>query len=260
MINKKCSLRIVFITQEEPFYLSAAFKYFFSQLTNKVDVAAVVITPNGVEGRRRGFFSRAIQTIRVFGIHFFGYYAFRFLSSKFNRNTVGRTFEDNNVPVIYLDDNINNENNVKSIKSFEADLLISISSNQIFKRPVLDIPKMYCLNVHTSCLPKYRGLLPTFWAMLHDEKEIGVSIFKMDEGIDTGEIMMQTMLNIEGMTQEEIIVQTKMQAMRDLQHCFEVILSNDVLWIANNDDEATYFGWPTIDNVKSFTSLGKKFF
>lgn len=260
MIDEKRKLRIVFVTQEEPFYLSESFKYFFVQLHRKIDVAAAVITPNGVEGRRRGFLSRAAHTIRIFGFHFFSYYAWRFVISKVYRKTVCQAFEDNNVPVVYLRDNINNKKNIEIIKSFEPDLLISISSNQIFKRQVLNIPKMFCLNVHTSFLPKYRGLLPTFWAMLYDEKEIGVSIFKMDEGIDTGKIIMQSRLNIEGMTQEEIIVQTKMQAMRDLQNCFESILSNEILWLDNNDDEATYFGWPTAANVKSFIRLGKKFF
>lgn len=260
MIEDKRTLRIVFVTQEEPFYLSDSFKYFFSRLDRKIVVAAAVITPNGVEGRRGGFFSRAIRTIRIFGFHFFLYYAWRFVVSKVYQKTVRRAFEDNNVTVVNLSDNINKEKNIEIIRSFEPDLLISVSSNHIFKQKVLNIPKLFCLNVHTSSLPKYRGLLPTFWAMLHDEKEIGVSIFKMDEGIDTGEIIIQSSLSIEGMTQQEIIVQTKRQAMRDLQNCFESVLSNDIQWLENNDDEATYFGWPSADDVKTFVSLGKKFF
>src|SRR5581483_7163002 len=62
---------------------------------------------------------------------------------------------------------------------------------QILPREILDLPRFGCLNVHTSLLPKYRGAAPIQWAILDDEPETGVTIMKMDAGLDTGDILTQ---------------------------------------------------------------------
>jgi methionyl-tRNA formyltransferase len=56
---------------------------------------------------------------------------------------------------------------------------------------ILEIPKYGCINVHTSLLPKYRGAAPIQWAILNDEPQTGVTIMKMDAGMDTGDIITQ---------------------------------------------------------------------
>src|SRR5262249_41623059 len=56
---------------------------------------------------------------------------------------------------------------------------------------ILDLPRFGCLNVHTSILPKYRGAAPIQWAILEDQSETGVTIMKMDAGLDTGDILTQ---------------------------------------------------------------------
>jgi methionyl-tRNA formyltransferase len=73
----------------------------------------------------------------------------------------------------------------------QPDLIAVAAFGQILPKSVLELPRFGCLNVHTSLLPKYRGAAPIQWAILNDEPETGVTIMKMDAGLDTGDILTQ---------------------------------------------------------------------
>jgi methionyl-tRNA formyltransferase len=78
---------------------------------------------------------------------------------------------------------------VENIRNLNPDLAVVAAYGQILPPAVLDIPRFGCLNVHTSLLPKYRGAAPIQWAILNDEIETGVTLMKMDPGLDTGPIV-----------------------------------------------------------------------
>ena len=80
---------------------------------------------------------------------------------------------------------------VETLTRLAPDLIIVAAYGQILPQALLDIPKFGCLNVHGSLLPKYRGAAPIQWAMLDDEPTTGVTIMKMDAGLDTGDILTQ---------------------------------------------------------------------
>ena len=71
------------------------------------------------------------------------------------------------------------------------DLIVVVAYGQILPTPLLELPRFGCLNLHASLLPKYRGAAPIQWALLNDEPETGVTIMRMDEGLDTGDILVQ---------------------------------------------------------------------
>jgi methionyl-tRNA formyltransferase len=75
--------------------------------------------------------------------------------------------------------------------ALSPELICVTAFGQILPGDLLDLPKFGCLNVHTSLLPKYRGAAPIQWALLNGEKETGVTIMKMDPGLDTGDILTQ---------------------------------------------------------------------
>src|SRR5882724_9683274 len=84
-----------------------------------------------------------------------------------------------------------NEGFIRSLQALEPDLIAVAAYGQILPKAILDLPRFGCLNVHTSLLPKYRGAAPIQWALLNDEQETGVTIMKMDVGMDTGDILTQ---------------------------------------------------------------------
>ena len=80
---------------------------------------------------------------------------------------------------------------IAELLALQPDLIIVVAYGQILPPAILDLPRHGCLNVHTSLLPKYRGAAPIQWAILEGESQTGVTIMKMDAGMDTGAILTQ---------------------------------------------------------------------
>jgi methionyl-tRNA formyltransferase len=82
-----------------------------------------------------------------------------------------------------------NEDFVQEMRALRPELIVVAAYGQILPSRILEVPRFGCLNVHTSLLPKYRGAAPIQWAILNDESETGVTIMKMDAGMDTGPML-----------------------------------------------------------------------
>ncbi|MBW2116712.1 MAG: methionyl-tRNA formyltransferase [Deltaproteobacteria bacterium] len=78
-----------------------------------------------------------------------------------------------------------------TIRSLEPDLLIVVAFGRILKNKLLTIPRWGALNIHASLLPKYRGAAPIHWAILNNETKTGLTAMRMDEGLDTGPVLLQ---------------------------------------------------------------------
>jgi methionyl-tRNA formyltransferase len=84
-----------------------------------------------------------------------------------------------------------------TLKSFGADLLVVAAYGQILPKPILSLPKYGAVNIHASLLPKYRGAAPIARAILNGEKETGITTMLMDEGMDTGDVLLQSEIPIQ---------------------------------------------------------------
>jgi methionyl-tRNA formyltransferase len=84
-----------------------------------------------------------------------------------------------------------NEGFLQELRSLEPELIVVAAYGQILPASILELPRLGCINVHTSLLPKYRGAAPIQWAILNDEPETGVTIMQMDAGMDTGAMLAQ---------------------------------------------------------------------
>lgn len=103
--------------------------------------------------------------------------------------------KENNIPV-EIHKNINAEDFVEKMKSYNVDLFVSMSFNQIFKEKMINLPKYKTINCHAGKLPFYRGRNVLSWALVNDEKEFGITVHYVDEGIDTGDIILQETYHI----------------------------------------------------------------
>ena len=90
----------------------------------------------------------------------------------------------------------NNEEFVDKIKDINPDVICVVAYGKIIPKEILDIPKFGCINVHGSLLPKYRGAAPIQWAVLNGEKETGITTMFMDEGMDTGDMILKEVVEI----------------------------------------------------------------
>lgn len=89
-----------------------------------------------------------------------------------------------------------NEEFINKIKELEPDVICVVAYGKILPNEILKIPKYGCVNIHPSLLPKYRGPAPIQWAILNGDKKTGVSIMYLDEGMDTGDIILQENIEI----------------------------------------------------------------
>jgi methionyl-tRNA formyltransferase len=98
--------------------------------------------------------------------------------------------EAHGIPV-YQPEDASSREAVEYIKRLEADLFVVIAFGQILTREALDIPKLMAINLHGSSLPKYRGAAPTNWAIINGDKTSGVTVIKMNERMDEGDIILK---------------------------------------------------------------------
>ena len=85
-----------------------------------------------------------------------------------------------------------NKEIVDTLKDINPDVICVVAYGKIIPKEILEIPKYGCVNVHPSLLPQYRGSAPIQWAILNGDKETGVTTMYLDEGMDSGDIILQT--------------------------------------------------------------------
>lgn len=254
-------MRALVITQDDPFYLPQAIPDLFDGIEGRHEIIGCILLSASPFGKRERFLRKTLKTWQIFGSWFFLRYGVRFLQNKiFSPNAMERVFRCRGVPVIRLSQSINAKVSLDQISSFAPDVLISIAGNEIFKRPLIDLAPNGCLNLHSAMLPKYRGLMPTFWVLRFRESRTGVSVFLVDEGIDSGPIVVQEAVDIGCKTQEQLIRETKKIGMQSIAAAMDILESQAPALLENNAADATYFGFPTAEDVKEFKKAGAKFF
>lgn len=97
--------------------------------------------------------------------------------------------QKHNIPV-YQPERIKGSNAVEIIKELTPDIIVVVAYGKILPKEILTAAKYGCINVHASLLPLYRGAAPIQWSILNGDKETGVSIMQMDEGLDTGDVIL----------------------------------------------------------------------
>ena len=100
-----------------------------------------------------------------------------------------------NLPV-YQPKKVREPEFVELLRSLKPDVMVVAAFGQIITKEILEMPKYGCINVHASLLPAYRGAAPIQWAVINGDKESGVTIMQMDEGIDTGDMIEKAVVPI----------------------------------------------------------------
>ena len=253
-------MKIILVTQDEPFYLRDPIGYLLDNLSVGVDLCGVVLLGQSPSGRKMGFLERAWDTLKIFGPQFSLYYGIQLVVSKISKSGLRDLFVSKGIPIIRLNESINNESSLRLIKEFKPDLLVSIQGNEVFKRPLIELAPKGCINLHTALLPKYRGLMPTFWVIKNQEKETGVSVFFVDEGIDSGPIIVQRRVKLSNKSQRQLIKETKQLGIEAIIEGISLIKQERVQLMLNDNTEMTYFGFPTREDVVEFRKVGGRFF
>ncbi|SHH44100.1 methionyl-tRNA formyltransferase [Anaerosphaera aminiphila DSM 21120] len=141
---------------------------------------------------------------------------------------------------VYQPENINSEESVKFLKSKDADLFVVIAYGQILKEEVLKIPKLYPINIHASILPKLRGAAPINRAIIQGDKISGVSIMKMERGLDTGDVALCEEIEIPNLNAEELEIEISKLGSKLIVKFIEELESGEITFQKQDSTLATY--------------------
>ncbi len=139
--------------------------------------------------------------------------------------------------------NVNSNLIRNKLVNVNPDLLISIHLRKILSKDIFSTPKLGAINVHPSMLPKYRGLSPQHQAIIHGDSESAVTVHFIEEGIDTGDIIIQKTIEIE---KEDYIYDFQLKMLKTYKtiviEAIKLLLSKDFRPIEQNTTDSSYFG------------------
>jgi len=134
---------------------------------------------------------------------------------------------------------------VEQLKALAPDIMVTAAYGQILSREVLDIAPHGVINVHGSLLPAYRGAAPVQWALINGEKSTGITIMQTEEGLDSGDIILQESIDMGGEECFDSLYSRLAElGARLLVRAISLIQSQAAVFIPQNPELATYF--PTI--------------
>jgi len=145
-----------------------------------------------------------------------------------------------NIPV-YQPDTLKDGAAVPALAELAPDLVVAVAYGKILPKQMLEIPKMGCINIHASLLPKYRGAAPIQWAVLNGDKVTGVTSMYLAEEMDTGDIIMVRETPIgEHETSGELFLRLELLGAELLADTVAALADGTAIRVKQDDEKATY--------------------
>ena len=257
-------MRIYFIIVDEPFFHPSFLEEIINQ--EKENIVGITILPNKspkasfIQYLKRqydfwGTKGFILLSFKIILYKFLDFFSKIYKSKKFF--SVASVAQRHNLP-LYRAENVNYKKHLDYLKDKNIDLIVS-ACGQVFKKELLAIPKIGIINRHSSLLPKYGGLWPIFWALLHNEKSLGVSVHRMTEKIDSGDIIYQKSFDVSD-------ADTLESAYRKSFEISPLVVLKAIEKIKNNNyqnnikfkkSKFSYFLFPTKKDIENFRKKRK---
>jgi methionyl-tRNA formyltransferase len=255
-------MRIVFVTQDDPIYILPFFDEFFRENLDDIEVRGIFSCKTmGERGRFRllrelFFLYGAVGLVRMLSRRLGSRIAER-LPAKGRRfhslAQICRAFKTRHTVI----GNPNHEEFRSEIAALAPDLLISVACPYILKDKLLSLPPLGCINIHHAPLPRYKGMMPTFWQMYHGEQQVGVTIHTMAARVDEGCALLQEQLAIvPGESLDCLIRRTKRHGAHCMLKVVHQIAQGTQTAFAPSDATSSYFTFPTPAEIKEFRRRG----
>lgn len=162
---------------------------------------------------------------------------------------------EHNIPV-FQPTTLKDQAIINQIKEIAPDVIVVVAYGKLLPKDVLDIPRLGCVNGHASLLPKYRGASPIQWCIVCGEEETGVTTMYMNEGMDTGDILLTEKVKIgESETAEQLFERLSIVSAKLMVETLKELENGNITPIKQNEELATYA--PIIKKEMAFIDFNK---
>lgn len=142
---------------------------------------------------------------------------------------------------VYQPNSLKNDDSYELIQKLNPDIIIVAAYGKILPKNILDFPEYGCVNIHASLLPKYRGAAPIQWAVINGDKKTGITIMKMAEGLDIGDMILVDKTEIgENETSAELFDRLAEQGAVSLLKALDMLENGSVEFTSQDDALSTY--------------------
>jgi len=160
--------------------------------------------------------------------------------SKLNPTPVKVKADEYGLPV-YQPEKIRDPIFIQKLADLKPEVIVVVAYGQILPKEILELPPLGCINVHASLLPKYRGAAPIHWSIINGEKETGVTTMLMDQGLDTGNMLLKTSVEIgSSETTGELHDKLAVLGGQLLIETLSMMAKGEITPQAQDDGQATY--------------------
>ncbi len=247
-------MNLVYLTTDDPLYLPAFFERVLGHSEEKT--LAVYIAPPLYKNESATAAAR--KYLRTFGLTDFLNLAARVALAKLKRQSIAWACAQRHVPCATVAD-VNAPAFLEELRRLGPDLIISVSCPQLYKAPLIGLPRKGILNLHGAILPRYRGVMPSFWMMAKGETQAGVSIYFVNEKLDAGDLCGQKIFEIHrDETLDGFLRRSKKIAAELLLDTLRRIRKQKVTRRPLDLSKGSYYSWPDKESVKEFRARGRK--
>jgi len=257
-------MKIEFLTAEDPFYVLPFFEEFLRHYSTEFEITRISCC------RAMGKRSR-LQLLRelkwLYGPIGLGKLLFRAGAAKAlallprgraasRYYSIAQLSKAYSIPYEHVA-NPNQPEFADSLRRRSPELLISVACPYILKEKVLSIPQRGCINIHHAPLPRYRGMMPTFWQLFHGEQQLGVTIHYMAAKVDEGNALLQESLPVTpGESLHELIRRSKRHGAHCMARVVRSIQTNEAVAVPMDHAQGSYFTFPLREEALEFRRKG----
>lgn len=249
-------LRVLVVTEDDPLYVIRFFDVFLEEYpSDRIEVLGITVS----KAFHESIWKTAWRVFRFYGLLDFPRLCLRYAMTRLRGRSIASLARGRDISVIETE-SVNDPAYLERVAALSPDVIMSVSAPEIFREELLDTPRIGCINIHSGRLPIYRGMMPTFWQLLHGESSVVVTIHEMARELDAGGILETIDFPLrERDSLDRVIAGTKQQGARAMIRTLLEIADRDCIEVVPLDmTNASYFSFPKPSDVRAFRALGHR--
>ena len=248
-------LRVLFVTEDDPLYVIRFFEVFLREYpADTLDVCGITIDRPWHEP----IWKTLRRLIGLYGVTGVARLGTRFLRARLSGRSIARLAAERSIPMLPAQ-SVNAPEYVAEVRRLAPDVIVSVAAPEIFRKDILASAGKRCINIHSGKLPKYRGMMPNFWQLLHGEKFATLTVHEMAEKLDAGDVLHTLEFPLKDRDSlDRVITETKragaglmIEVLRQLREGRDRPRPLDMT-------QAGYFKFPQPADVKAFRRRGHR--